>query len=152
MTASEAPGRLICYIDGASRGNPGRSAIGVVFYGPAGEHSEPLLEWGAGLGCATNNVAEYQALLSALGKAVEMGIRSLIVRSDSELLVRQMTGRYRVRQPHLQVLFGQAKQLEAAIGRVSYEHVPRTKNVRADGLANEALDAQRASTDGGARA
>jgi ribonuclease HI len=144
--------RLLCYIDGASRGNPGPSAIGVVFYAPEvgsldgdGNASEPIVEWGAGLGCATNNIAEYQALLSALGKALDLGVRHLVVRSDSELLVRQMNGQYKVRQPHLKVLHGQAKQLESGFGRVVYEHIPRAQNARADRLANQALDAKTGS-------
>lgn len=134
--------RLICYVDGASRGNPGPSAIGVVFFASQEQDAEPLLEWGAGLGCATNNTAEYQALLSGLAKALDLGARTVLVRSDSELLVRQMTGRYRVRQPHLQVLHRQAKQLESGFEQVSYEHVPRNQNARADRLANQALDAK----------
>jgi probable phosphoglycerate mutase len=117
----------------------------VVIYGPSGPATEPIHEWGAGLGCATNNIAEYQALLSALGKAIDMGARSLVVRSDSELLVRQMNGRYRVRQPHLQLLHGQAKQLESGFTRVVYEHIPRTQNARADRLANLALGAKSGS-------
>lgn len=143
MTAA-GPGagaHLLCYVDGASRGNPGPAAIGVVIYAAGGVPAEPLCEWGAGLGRATNNVAEYQALLSALAKAAGMGARRLTVLSDSELLVRQMKGQYRVRQPHLQVLHSQAKQLESGFARVTYEHVPRAANSRADRLANQALDA-----------
>lgn len=131
---------MLCYIDGAARGNPGPAAIGVVLYPGASVTDEPLLEWGSCLGRATNNVAEYQALLAALAKVEELGVRMVTVRSDSELLVRQMTGRYRVKQPHLKVLYGQAKRLERSIGNVIYEHVPRAKNRRADGLANDALD------------
>jgi len=139
--------KLLCYIDGASRGNPGPAAIGVVFYraealSADGGPTDPVVEWGAGLGCATNNIAEYQALLSALGKAIDLGARCLVVRSDSELLVRQMNGQYRVRQPHLKVLHGQAKQLESGLSRVVYEHIPRTENTRADRLANQALDSK----------
>jgi ribonuclease HI len=134
--------RLLCYIDGAARGNPGPAAIGVVFYAGARPEGDPVLEWGAGLGCATNNMAEYQALLSALGKALDLGAKDLTIRSDSELLVRQMNGKYRVRQPHLKVLYGQAKQLESGFERVCYEHIPRTENRRADKLANQALDAR----------
>ena len=134
--------RLLCYIDGASRGNPGPAAIGIVFYAGARPDTDPILEWGAGLGRATNNMAEYQALLSALGKAIDLGARNITVRSDSELLVRQMNGQYRVKQPHLRVLYTQAKQLEAAFEQVAYEHIPRTENSRADGLCNQALDAR----------
>lgn len=134
--------RILCYIDGASRGNPGPAAIGIVFYAGARPEGDPILEWGAGLGTATNNTAEYQALLSALGKALSMGARNVTVRSDSELLVRQMNGQYRVRQPHLRVLYTQAKQLESSLEQVSYEHIPRTDNQRADRLCNEALDAR----------
>jgi ribonuclease HI len=134
--------RILCYIDGAARGNPGPAAIGVVFYAGARPEGDPVLEWGAGLGWATNNTAEYQALLSALGKALDLGAKNVTVRSDSELLVRQMNGQYRVKQPHLRILYGQAKQLESGFERVSYEHIPREQNRRADQLANQALDAR----------
>ena len=133
--------RLLCYIDGASRGNPGPAAIGIVFFAGGRPEGDPVLEWGAGLGRATNNMAEYQALLSALGKALDLGARTVAIRSDSELLVRQMNGQYRVKQPHLRILYGQAKQLESSFELVTYEHIPRTENGRADGLANKALDA-----------
>lgn len=133
--------RLICYVDGASRGNPGPAAIGVVLYEGGRTNADPLLEWCAGLGRATNNTAEYQALLWALAKALELGAREVVIRSDSELLVRQMNGQYRVKQPHLQALYRQAKQLEAGFLEVVYQHIPRTENRQADGLANRALDA-----------
>jgi len=132
--------RLLCYIDGASRGNPGPAAVGIVIFAGASADGDPVVAWGAGLGQATNNMAEYQALLSALGKALDLGASLVTVRSDSELLVRQMNGQYRVKQPHLRVLYTQAKQLEASFTQVAYEHIPRTENRRADLLANQALD------------
>ncbi len=137
--------RLLCYIDGAARGNPGPAAIGVVLYAGAKPDGEPVFESGATLGSTTNNTAEYRALLSALGKARDLGAKVVAVRSDSQLLVRQMTGQYRVKQPHLQLLHGQAKRLEAGFEHVSYEHIPRTQNRRADQLANQALDTQEES-------
>ena len=92
------------------------------------------------LGRATNNVAEYSGLLAALRWAVANGIRSLHVRSDSELLVRQMKGEYRVRNPGLLPLFDEARALVRQIGRVRFEHVRRELNRDADRLANEAMD------------
>jgi ribonuclease HI len=125
------------FIDGASRNNPGLSAAGVVLKGPGGD---PRWEEGTFLGMGTNNEAEYRALLLALEKARALGARSLLVHSDSELLVRQMTGRYRVKEPRLQRLHHEAGALARHFEQVSYRHVPREQNRRADELANQALD------------
>jgi len=139
-------GSLVCYVDGGARGNPGPAAIGVVVYDDCrrnqggGPDPEPLLAWGARIGRATNNVAEYQAVLAALEKALQLGATDLTVRSDSELLVRQMNGQYRVKQPHLQVLHLRASRLTARFHSVKFEHVGRENNREADRLVNEALD------------
>lgn len=143
--------RLVCHVDGGARGNPGPAAIGVVFYehdprdsgpresGPRAS-TEPLLAWGARLGRATNNVAEYQAVLAALDRALQLGATDLIVRSDSQLLVRQLNGQYKVRQPHLQVLCERVRRLAAGFRSVKFEHVRREDNREPDRLVNQALD------------
>jgi ribonuclease HI len=123
------------WIDGASRGNPGEAGFGVVFETAAG--SEEILGF---LGRTTNNVAEYMALLAALTQARRLGVERLTLFSDSELLVRQMGGQYRVKAPHLIPIFLKALTLRRAIPQVTVRHVPRGENSRADGLANRAID------------
>jgi probable phosphoglycerate mutase len=123
-------------IDGGSRGNPGPAGYGVVIEGDEGtvvELKEPL-------GIATNNVAEYRGLLAALSWAAQHGVKKLHVRSDSELLVKQMRGEYRVKNPGLQPLYEEARNLARQVGRVTFEHVRREFNKVADRLANEAMD------------
>lgn len=128
---------MILYCDGASRGNPGPSSIGYVLQEDDGTvvHSE-----GRVLHPGTNNQAEYQALLAGLLAARERGVRTLLVRADSELMIRQMTGRYKVRNPGLIVCYEQAQKLAREFDSIRFEHIPREKNVHADRLANEALD------------
>jgi probable phosphoglycerate mutase len=128
---------IVAYIDGGARGNPGPAGYGVRI-----EDSEGLVlaELHASLGTATNNVAEYQGLLAALRHAAESGHRELLVRSDSELLVKQMRGEYRVKNPGLQPLHREASSLAARFDRVRFEHIPRAKNAEADRLANLAMD------------
>jgi ribonuclease HI len=132
---------LHIHVDGASRGNPGDAGFGVHVAGPDGT---TLAELYGHLGRATNNVAEYEGLLHALRWARDRGARSLEIFSDSELLVRQMEGRYRVRNPKLQPLFREASALVAGFESVRLQHVPRGQNKEADALANRALD-ERAS-------
>ncbi len=129
-------------IDGAARGNPGPAAYGVVFEDAKGK---ALAELSSRLGNATNNVAEYRALLAALAHARERGWRALKVRTDSELLARQLEGHYRVRDPNLKSLHQQARQLIAAFEYFAVEAVPRKLTRRADKLANVALDASSVS-------
>jgi probable phosphoglycerate mutase len=128
---------FIANIDGGARGNPGPAGWGVVMQSPDGA---TLAELYGAIGSATNNVAEYHGLLSALGWCVEHGAARVHVRSDSLLLVQQMLGNYKVRNEGLKVLHGRARLLAARIGRVSYEHVPREQNKEADRLANLAMD------------
>jgi ribonuclease HI len=128
---------LRIHVDGASRGNPGNAGFGVHVAGPDGT---TVAELYGHLGRATNNVAEYQGLVHALRWAHAQGARSLEIFSDSELLVRQMGGRYRVKNPKLQPLYREASQLVARFERVRLEHVPREQNKEADALANRALD------------
>lgn len=126
----------IAYIDGGARGNPGPAGYGVLIQTVDGETAELK----GPLGITTNNVAEYQGLLAALRWALTHGVRRLHVRSDSELLVRQMNGQYRVRHPGLQPLHQEARALARQIGEVRFEHVRRDMNREADRLANEAMD------------
>ena len=129
--------RLVAYIDGGSRGNPGPAGFGVRVERPDGTLLEELAE---SIGVATNNVAEYRGLIAALEWARARGERGLHVRSDSLLLVQQMLGRYRVKHPGLQPLHERARLLAHEIGGVTFEHVRRESNTHADRLANTAMD------------
>ena len=127
---------ITVYIDGGSRGNPGPAG-----YGFRVEHPDGAVEEiHASIGTATNNVAEYRALLAALQYALAQGHREVRVRSDSELLVRQMRGEYKVRHPGLQPLHAEARSIAAQFDRVVFEHVRRELNAHADRLANRAMD------------
>ena len=128
---------VVAYTDGGSRGNPGPAGWGVHIEDDKGN---PLDELCGSLGTATNHVAEYRGLLAALRWALDHGVSALRVRSDSELLVKQMKGQYRVKNPGLQPLYREAEQLAARIGRVVFEHVRREQNAEADRLANKAMD------------
>jgi ribonuclease HI len=124
--------------DGGSRGNPGPAAYGYVL---EAEDGTVLDARGETIGVATNNVAEYRALIAGLEKAVELGIDELEVVSDSELLVKQMQGEYRVKNEALRDLNDEANSLERKLGRVRYTAVRREHNELADKLVNDALDA-----------
>jgi ribonuclease HI len=134
--------------DGGARGNPGPAGIGVVLEGPDGE---VVAELAKGIGHATNNVAEYRALLEGLSLAAEHGARRLDVFSDSLLMVEQMKGRYKVRNPGLQPLFERARQLVRGFDKVTFTAVRRERNKAADALANQAMDAQEAAEPRGAQ-
>jgi ribonuclease HI len=136
----------IMHIDGAARGNPGPAAYAVVIARPG----HPPVEEAGTLGTATNNVAEYTALVRGLERAAELGLKSLAVFSDSELLVKQMNGEYRVKHPDLLPLYEDANRLKRAFDRVTITHVRRGQNARADALCNEALDGERGKRGGGA--
>ena len=125
------------YIDGGARGNPGPAGYGVRIEDADGELIEEL--HGA-LGIATNNVAEYNGLLAALRWAAEHGQRDVQIRSDSELLVKQMRGEYKVKHAGLQALFVRARLLVMELNRVTFEHVRREQNKEADRLSNVAMD------------
>ncbi len=129
--------QLVAHVDGGARGNPGPAGYGAVLRTPDGAVRAELCGF---LGVTTNNVAEYQGLLAALRWAREVGARELLVHADSELLVHQMNGRYKVRAPHLQPLHGEARRLAAGLARFRIEHVPRAENKDADRLANKAMD------------
>lgn len=128
----------ITYSDGASRGNPGQASLGAVVIDPSGRVMRELSER---LGITTNNVAEYRGLIAALQAALELGARRVEARTDSELLVRQAIGRYRVKNPGLLPLYQELIALRDRFDHVVFAHVPRNLNKRADALANRALDA-----------
>jgi ribonuclease HI len=125
--------------DGGSRGNPGRAAFGYVL---ESEDGHVLAAHGEAIGRATNNVAEYRGLVAGMAKAAELGIDELEVVSDSELLVKQMQGDYRVKNEALRVLWEEANDLERRFRKVRYTAVRRAHNELADSLVNEALDAE----------
>src|SRR6185437_11033606 len=126
----------IAHVDGASRGNPGPASYPVVLYGPDGKTK---FQVGKYLGRATNNVAEYYGLITALDYALSQGIDRLLVRSDSELMVRQMQGRYKVNSADLKPLHERARKLSRGLAHFAIEHVRREQNREADELANIAL-------------
>lgn len=129
---------MILHCDGAARGNPGPAGIGVVIADAGGT---VLAEIAEGIGVATNNVAEYTAALRGLERARELGASKVLLRSDSRLLVEQLAGRYRVKNPTLQRLHAEVRSVAASFEGITYEHVPRTRNADADRLANDGVDA-----------
>ncbi len=130
--------KLIINVDGGARGNPGPAAIGIVVRDPAGEVLTDLAET---IGEATNNVAEYRALIRGIDLAVEMGADELEIRGDSELVVKQMLGQYKVKHPDMKPLHAEAKEALAGLSDWSISHVRREQNSEADALVNQALDA-----------
>ncbi len=125
------------HIDGASKGNPGPAAIGVVFLSSSGE---VLAEGGAALAPMTNNAAEYHGLLAAMAQAIAWGATRVEILTDSELLARQMNGSYAVKSPPLMPLFRKARELRGRFAYCAIRHIPREQNRRADELANLAID------------
>ena len=130
--------RLTLYCDGAARGNPGPAGIGAVVQDSNGHVMAEIAE---GIGVATNNVAEYRAAIAGLERADRLGASEVLVCSDSKLLVEQLTGRWRVRNPTLIALHGEARKLVKRFRRVTFQHVPRRRNAHADRLANVGVDA-----------
>lgn len=132
------PGRtLLVFTDGASRGNPGHAAIGGVILDEAGA---TLDEWNDYLGICTNNVAEYTALLSALPRAARFEPGRVHFHLDSELVVRQLNGQYKVRDPKMRDLYLKVRRELSRFSIVTFRHVTRDRNARADALANAAID------------
>jgi ribonuclease HI len=135
--------KVTAYTDGASRGNPGNAGIGVIFMDEKGDVIKEISEY---IGQATNNIAEYTALLTALEEAVEMNIKLIEIISDSELMVKQMNGEYQVKNEGIKPLYKRACELLEEFEKYSIRHVRREENKRADKLANlgidEALDEQ----------
>ena len=131
------PARVIINCDGAARGNPGPAGAGAIV---VDEDGAILAEVAEGLGETTNNVAEYTAVIRGLEEAKRLGAHEVLLRSDSQLLINQLTARYRVKAPHLQPLHRRVRALLAAFAKVDLEHVPRERNVEADRLANLGVD------------
>jgi ribonuclease HI len=131
--------KVVVHVDGGARGNPGPAAIGVVISGPDGKLLEERKER---IGVATNNVAEYRALLEGLERARAIGAAEVEIVNDSELVARQLTGAYKVKHPAMKPLHAQAMEALRAFDRWRIRSVPRAENARADELVNEALDAE----------
>jgi ribonuclease HI len=129
--------KLVINTDGGARGNPGPAGIGVVFTATDGNIVGQFKEY---IGAATNNVAEYQALVLALEEAKKTGAEQLQIRMDSELIVRQMQGRYKIKDPGLKILATDVLRRIKNFKNVEFVHVPREQNKLADKLVNEAID------------
>jgi ribonuclease HI len=136
--------KIIINVDGASRGNPGPAAIGVTL---KDEKAQTVASISEAIGQTTNNQAEYRALIAGLKKALSLGAKQVEVRSDSELIVRQMLGIYRVKKEELKPLHEEARKLAGSFTGFRIKSVPREENKEADKLANQALDSiQKGST------
>lgn len=129
--------RVRVYSDGAARGNPGLSGAGAVLVEPSGQVVDRIAKF---LGTQTNNFAEYMGLLLGLRRARELGVREIEVFADSELMIRQLSGRYQVKSASLRPLYEEAVRLLNEFGRVKLVHVPREMNAAADELSNRAID------------
>jgi ribonuclease HI len=128
--------KLLINTDGLSKGNPGTAAIGAII---KDEHGKPQATISQRIGITTNNVAEYKALIAALRKALSMGCKQVEIRSDSELMVKQISGRYKIKSEGLKPLYLEATKLLAQFEGMSIKHIPRELNTEADRLANQAL-------------
>lgn len=137
--AAVSPAVPIAHIDGGARGNPGPAAYGVVIRTPEGKTMAELARY---LGSQTNNFAEYSGLIAALEYAQQQNLPGLKIFSDSELLVKQMRGQYKVNHPALKTLHGRAQELARKLKYFSIQHVLRSSNRDADRLVNQALDAE----------
>ncbi len=137
MTTRE---QVVLFCDGGARGNPGPAAIGAVVLDPATSPPTELASISERIGVATNNVAEYRALIAGLQAAREFPARRISVRADSQLVIRQLEGRYRVKHAHLRPLYEEARALLASYDEVDLAHVRREDNIVADALVNAALD------------
>jgi len=127
---------LIIYTDGASRNNPGEAGAGIFIM----QDGKPVDKIARYLGTTTNNIAEYQAAIIGLEHCVKLGASSVRLHADSELLVKQLNGQYKVKNEGLKPLYAKAKELIAKIGRVEVKYIPREQNKEADALANKAID------------
>jgi len=132
---------VVVFCDGGSRGNPGPAAIGAVVLDPSTDPPRRLATVSECIGVTTNNVAEYRALIAGLEAAAPFGAQRLLVRADSKLVIEQIKGTWKVKQPHLKPLLDEARRLLASYVYVDLRHVPRAENVDADALVNAALDA-----------
>jgi ribonuclease HI len=137
--------KLVLHVDGGARGNPGPAAIGVVVSAPNGEVLDEVAER---IGVATNNVAEYRALLRGLERAQALGATEVEIVGDSELVAKQLTGAYKVKHPAMKPLYERAQTALRGFGRWQIRTVPRAQNARADELVNAALDGSARETTG----
>ncbi len=128
--------RVVIHSDGASQGNPGLAAIGATI---KDEQGKLIARISQRIGRTTNNQAEYRAIIAALEEAARLGARQVELNSDSELVVRQIKGEYRVRKATLKPLYQRVKQLQSSLESFTIHHVPRQQNIEADRLANKAL-------------
>ena len=126
----------VLHFDGCSKGNPGFAGAGAVIYEDGQEIYSKAVFVGEN---ETNNVAEYTGLLIGMQAAIQLGIRKLVIRGDSQLVIRQMLGEYKVKSPGLLALYQQAKTMELNFESVTYQHIYRDQNARADALSNEGL-------------
>ena len=129
--------KVIICTDGAARGNPGPAAIGATI---KDEHGRLIAHISRRIGSTTNNQAEYRAIIAALEEAIKLGAKQVYAKSDSELVVKQLNGKYRVKKASLKPLFQQVKQLQGLLESFTITHIPREQNAEADNLANKALD------------
>ncbi len=129
--------KAIIWVDGAARGNPGPAAIAAII---RDEQGRLITSLSRRIGVTTNNRAEYQAVIAALEKAIDLGARLVQVKSDSELVVNQLNGRYRVKKAELKPLYQRVRQLQGSLEGFTISHLPREQNREADRLANKALD------------
>lgn len=137
------PGRVVAHVDGGARGNPGPAGVGVVVTDESGAELDRANDY---IGEATNNVAEYRAVLLAIERARQLGARALELVNDSELVARQLTGEYRVKNEDLRRLHGQALKALGEFDRWSVRTVRREQNELADELVNDAIDAHASTT------
>jgi ribonuclease HI len=140
LTPSATPATLVVHVDGGARGNPGPAAIGVVVSTPDGDVIDEVAEL---IGVATNNVAEYRAVLRGIERASALGASQLELINDSELVARQLTGAYKVKHPAMKPLHQQAKAALEPFDAWTIRSAPRAQNARADALVNAALDGAR---------
>jgi len=129
--------KAVIFADGASRGNPGPAAIGATIKDKRGKLITFISQR---IGRATNNQAEYRAIIAALEEAIRLGAKQVDIKTDSELIVKQINGEYRVKKATLKPLYQQAKQLQGLLKSFTITHIPRQQNIEADKLANKALD------------
>ena len=128
--------KVIIHTDGVSKNNPGQAAIGATIKDKQGQ---PIASISRRIGWATNNQAEYRAIIAALEKAIDLGARQVTLNSDSELVVRQINGQYRVKKAALKPLYQQVKGLQGRLEGFTIRHIPRQQNKEADKLANRAM-------------
>lgn len=132
-------GRFFIYIDGAARGNPGEAGIGIIIKDGQSKQIRQLYKY---IGQTTNNIAEYIALVYALQEALILGLKDVVVYSDSELLAKQLNGEYRVKNANLKTYYEQFLHLKTGLDRLEIKQIGREENREADKLANQAIDSR----------